>query len=288
MAKKFKGYYLVGNHSAVKLCFWLKKSLKDQGVCYKQKFYGIKSHRCLQMTPALICNQNCIYCWRPPLYKKIKKWDPPKSIFEGSLKAQRKLLEGFFGDPKVNRKKLEEALEPNQVAISLIGEPTLYPYLEKLIEEYKKRNFSVFVVSNGTRPEVLRKIHPTFLYLSLTAFDEKSHLKINRPKKNFWKKILESLEVLKRKRCQTVLRITLIRDINTQAEKFFSLIKKGLPKFIEVKSYMALGPARKKLPPEKMLSLEEIKAFSKKLEKNLPYKIKDFSKESLVVLLKRK
>ncbi|MCD6412409.1 4-demethylwyosine synthase TYW1, partial [bacterium] len=145
MAKKFKGYYLVGNHSAVKLCFWLKKSLKNQGVCYKQKFYGIKSHRCLQMTPALICNQNCIYCWRPSLYKKIKKWNLPKEVFEGSLKGQRKLLEGFFGEKNINQKKLKEALEPNQVAISLIGEPTLYPYLDKLVKEYKKKGFSVFV-----------------------------------------------------------------------------------------------------------------------------------------------
>ena len=287
MAKKFKGYYLVGNHSAVKLCFWLKKSLKDQGVCYKQKFYGIKSHRCLQMTPALICNQNCIYCWRPSLYKKIKKWDPPKLIFEGSLKGQRKLLEGFFGEKNINQKKLKEALEPNQVAISLIGEPTLYPYLDKLVKEYKKRGFSVFVVSNGTNPEVLKKIHPTFLYLSLSSFDKNSHLKINRPQKNFWKRILKSLEILRKKRCHTVLRITLIRGMNDKIEKFVPLIEKARPEFIEIKSYMAIGPARKKLGPEKMFSFKEIENFSKKLKKLIPYKIKNSSKESLVVVLER-
>ncbi|MCK4309827.1 MAG: 4-demethylwyosine synthase TYW1, partial [Methanomicrobia archaeon] len=59
-------YKIVGEHSAVKLCHWLKKSLMEDRVCYKQKFYGIKSHRCLQMTPAVIsCTHKCLFCWRP-------------------------------------------------------------------------------------------------------------------------------------------------------------------------------------------------------------------------------
>jgi len=49
-------------------------------------------------------------------------------------------------------------------------------------------------------PEVLKKIHPTFLYLSLSSFDKNSHLKINRPQKNFWKRILKSLEILRKKK----------------------------------------------------------------------------------------
>ena len=144
------------------------------------------------------------------------------------------------------------------------------------------------MVSNGTNPEILKRIHPTFLYLSLTAFDQKSHLRINRPQKNFWKEILKSLEILRKKRCHTVLRITLIRGINDVLEKFIPLINKALPEFIEIKSYMAIGPARKKLGPEKMFSFKEIKNFSKKLEKFIPYKIKDFSKKSLVVVLGKK
>ncbi|MBN1159983.1 MAG: 4-demethylwyosine synthase TYW1, partial [Candidatus Diapherotrites archaeon] len=57
-------YRVVGNHSVVKICEWCKKSLRGEGVCYKQKFYGIKSHRCLQMSPALLCDQRCLFCWR--------------------------------------------------------------------------------------------------------------------------------------------------------------------------------------------------------------------------------
>ena len=33
-------------------------------MCYKHQFYGISSHRCVQMTPTLRCNQRCLFCWR--------------------------------------------------------------------------------------------------------------------------------------------------------------------------------------------------------------------------------
>ncbi|MEM2094375.1 MAG: hypothetical protein QXI32_03660, partial [Candidatus Bathyarchaeia archaeon] len=47
-------YQLVGSHSAVKKCSWLHKSLTGGAACYKSQFYGIKSWRCLQMTPAAV------------------------------------------------------------------------------------------------------------------------------------------------------------------------------------------------------------------------------------------
>lgn len=44
---KKQQYGVVGRHSAVKVCEWTKKSLVTGNSCYKQKFYGIQSHRCL-------------------------------------------------------------------------------------------------------------------------------------------------------------------------------------------------------------------------------------------------
>ena len=44
-------YEIVGNHSAVEICGWTKKGLNEEtSGCYKQKFYGIRSHQCTQMT----------------------------------------------------------------------------------------------------------------------------------------------------------------------------------------------------------------------------------------------
>ena len=38
---KKQHYEIAGKneHSAVQICRWTKKSLRDEGVCYKEKFY---------------------------------------------------------------------------------------------------------------------------------------------------------------------------------------------------------------------------------------------------------
>ncbi len=288
LLQDLKGYAIVGRHSAVKPCFWLKKSLKDEGVCYKQKFYGIKSHRCLQMTPALMCNQHCVHCWRPlELLREVEGWDDPEFIAEESVKAHRRQLSGFWGNPDVNRRKLEEAQDPNQFAVSLIGEPTLYPYLPELVEIYKRRG-SVFVVSNGTNPEMIENIEPTQLYVSLTAWDENSHVKLNRPIKNFWNDVINSLKVLADKDCRTVLRITVIRGYNDFPERFAPLVDLAQPDFVEVKAYMYLGYSRLRLPKSAMPEHEYVKWFAENLSKLTNYEIKGESEISRVVLLVRR
>jgi len=282
-----KGYQIF-NHSAVKTCLWLKKSLRDEGVCYKQKFYGIQSHRCLQMTPALMCNQFCVHCWRPlELLKDFRGWDEPERIVDESIKAQKRLLSGFYGTKGINRKKLEEAEKPNQVAISLIGEPTLYPYLPELIECYKNRGFTTFLVTNGTNPEMLAEVNPTQLYLSLTAYSEESHLSLNRPPKSYWTRILESLKVLRDSRSRTVIRLTLIKGLNMDekaAEGFDRLIRIAEPDYIEAKAYMFLGYSRLRLKAENMPEHADVVEFSRLLSRR-GYEIVDESEQSRVCLL---
>jgi tRNA wybutosine-synthesizing protein 1 len=283
-----KGYTIVGNHSAVKTCLWLKKSLKDEGFCYKQKFYGIKSHRCLQMTPALKCNLACIHCWRPlELMPELKKWDEPSFIVEESINAQKRLLSGFWGTEGVNRKKLEEAHDPNQVAISLIGEPTIYPKLDALIEEFNSRSMTTFVVTNGTNPTVVEKIDPFQLYISLTAYSEESHKKLNQPLGNLWDKILESLRIMSNKDGRRVIRLTLIKGVNMHPEKFLKLIEKAEPDYIEAKAYMHLGYSRLRLDRSAMPEHGDIKEFSERLEGMSDYSIVNESEISRVVLLER-
>ncbi len=291
LLSELKGYQIVGRHSAVKTCLWLKKSLKDEGVCYKQKFYGIRSHRCLQMTPALLCNQSCIYCWRPlELLKGFDGWDSPEFIVEESIKAQHRLLSGFWGTKGVNRKKLEEAYKPNQVAISLIGEPTLYPYLPELIEAYKRRGFTTFLVTNGTRPEMLEIAAPTQLYISLTAYDEESHLTLNRPPKSNWERIMRSLDVMRNSSSRTVIRLTLIKGYNMHdgaIEKYAKLIDRASPDFVEAKAYMYLGYSRLRLKQENMPSHADVMEFSRRLSRAIGYEIVSESEPSRVVLLRR-
>ena len=253
-------YKIIGNHSAVKLCHWLRMSMRDRGVCYKQKFYGIQSHRCLQMTPwAFGCTNQCVYCWRimESVSEKTptKKVDEPEDILNGCINAQRTLLTGFKGWEGTNKTKLKEAQNPNQVAISLIGEPMMYPKISDFIDICKKKKMTTFLVTNGQLPERLKNLEePTNLYISLDAPDKETYKKIDKPSlSEFWKRLNESLELMNSFSCKKVLRLTLVKGWNMKnIEGYAKLIEIANPDFVEVKGFMHVGEAQKRLPRSAM------------------------------------
>jgi tRNA wybutosine-synthesizing protein 1 len=289
------GYRIVGNHSAVEVCHWTKESLRKGRVCFKEKWYGIKSHRCLEMTPSLIwCTQKCKFCWRPLEFTVLgePRPDDPKEIVEGCIEARRLLLTGFKGYSKVDKKKWEEAIKPTNAAISLAGEPTLYPKISELIEEFHKRNMTTFLVTNGTMPNRLASLEeePTQLYISLCAPDEKTYLEVNNPLiPDGWKRLNESLELMKSFDCKKVIRLTLVKGLNLkEPEKYAKLILKAEPDFIEPKAFMWVGESQKRLPKEAMPSMEDIRKFAEELSLHTGYGIKDEDLASRVILLTKK
>ncbi len=288
---KKQGYALAGHHSAVKTCLWLRHAMNDQGFCYKSKFYGVQSHRCLQMTPTLMCNQRCLFCWRPTEVPVPApgEWDSPEKIVEESIICQRKLITGFGGSPNAIKERWLEGNEPNNVAISLSGEPTFYPYLPELIEEYERRGFTTFLVTNGTVPGMIAKVSPSQLYMSLDAPDLETYIKVCQPKSaDLWEKINESLLLMKQKSSRTVIRTTLVKGENMfNPEGYAELIKKASPDFVEIKAYMHLGFSRLRLDRSAMPTHEEVLGFSRELAKHLGYEVADESEISRVVLLSR-
>ncbi|MEM2908108.1 MAG: 4-demethylwyosine synthase TYW1 [Candidatus Hadarchaeales archaeon] len=293
------GYRLVGGHkhAAVKVCHWTRKSLLDRGVCYKEQFYGrelgVRSHRCLQLTPSLpFCDHKCVFCWRN-VDITYPSWigdvDEPDEILNGAISAQRQLLSGFKGNPEVNMRKWLEAQEPKHCAISLAGEPTIYPKISELIEECHKRGMTSFLVTNGLHPEVLRELEePTQLYISVVAPDEGTYEATCRPQvKDGWRRLNESLELMGSFSCRRVIRLTLVKGLNLKdAEGYSRLIEKAKPDFVEVKAYFAVGFSRSRLGPSSMAPHAEIKAFAEQLAKFIGYDIIDESPASRVVLLK--
>lgn len=308
MAKQH--YKVVGNHSAVKLCMWLKKSIRNGGFCYKQKFYGIQSHGCLQMTPWIGCCNRCLYCWRiiektpckigsiagrqSPSSSQGEVLDEPKEIIQGCIEAQRKLISGFPGWEGTNMKKWKEAQNPTNAAISLLGEPALYPGLSQLIEEFHKRHMTTFLVTNGQLPERLEQLvggaEPTQLYISLDAPNKQIYKKLDRPGyPDFWERLNRSLEVMDSFSCRKVIRLTMVRGWNmTKPEEYAGLIEKANPDFVEVKGFMHVGEAQKRLPREAMPLHRDIKDFAEKLAKETGYGYKDEQEDSRVVLLTAK
>ena len=304
---KKQHYELVGEHSAVQICRWTKKSIRDEGVCYKEKFYGIKSHLCCQMTPAVMwCPNKCLHCWRAvelTLGSELKgKIDSPKEIIDGCIKAQRKLLEGFNIDEKskkkqlskANIKKYKESQEPMQFAISLSGEPTTYEKIGELIKELRKRGKTSFLVTNGLYPKKLKELIdkkqlPTQLYISVNSPNEKMWKEFHRStKKDGWKKLLESLKLMNKMKTRTVFRMNLIKDLNMNEnliKEYSELIKIANPSFVEVKGFMSVGYSRERLGYEKMPTDEEMKEFCEKLSKETGLKILDSHKFSRAFVL---
>ena len=302
-------YEPVLKHSAVQLCNWTKKSLRNEGVCFKEKFYGIKSHLCCQMTCSVLCNNRCVHCWRDITNARdefIKDFDEPKEIIEKVIEAQRKLLTGFKIDKNSKRKqlsradqeKLVEAQNPNQFAISLTGEPTLYPKIGELIEEIKRRGATSFLVTNGLQPEVIKKLTeennlPTRLYISVNTSNKDEYDKFHRSlKKDAWEKLMETLKIVSEIReKKTVFRINLVKDLNMD-EKFISefaeMIKLANPSFVEIKGFMSVGFARERLGYEKMPTHREMLLWIGKLEKELKetgYKLLDEHERSRAYVL---
>ena len=226
-----KGYRFAGDlkHAAAKVCHWTKKSLLDEGVCYKEKFYGIESHRCLQMSPSIpFCHQKCSFCWRDISITKTEwdeDFDEPKVIIDDCIDAQRNLLCGFFGNSLANKKKLKESQEPKNAAISLAGEPMLYPRINDLISEFIRRDFTTFLVTNGMTPSKLENLEkePTQLYISLDAPNKEVYNEVCQPQiSGGWERLNKSLDLLSSFDCRKVLRTTCVKDYNMKNPKEYA------------------------------------------------------------------
>jgi tRNA wybutosine-synthesizing protein 1 len=302
-ARLRKAKYGVYNHSAVELCHWTKKSFAEEGNCYKHKFYGISTHQCMEMTPtAMNCENRCIYCWRPTEFYDTLQMpeelvDEPDIIIEQLIAERKKLINGFYGNPKNNKKKLDESLLPAHYAISLSGEPTMYPKLPQLIKYLRslKATKSIFLVTNGQEPDMLKRLAvedalPTQIYLSTNASNKKMFYQVNRPRhRDAWERWWESLRLLATLNTRTVLRMTLIKGYNDSynfVSEFANMMAQGNPHFIELKSYMHIGMSTQRLERDHMLEMHEIRNFAAKLcAKMRSFKVMDESEISRIVVL---
>ncbi|MDD3083947.1 MAG: 4-demethylwyosine synthase TYW1 [Candidatus ainarchaeum sp.] len=296
--KKKYGFF---ESSSVQICEWNKQAIRGKGNCYKQDFYGADTLSCHQITPVTFwCNNSCIFCWRPNEYmgSKPSMTVSPEKMIPALIEERKKLLIGFYGS--VKKSIVDSALEQKHWAISLSGEPTLYKKLSELITLLKKRKGTetVFLVSNGQNPKKLLELWkkdslPTQLYISMVSPVEKNYKKITfNVEKNGWKNYLRSLALIKLLPTRTVIRLTLIKNINDSdelLEKFAELLEVVQSDFVEIKSYMWIGMSRERLKKENMPEHDLIKNFSKKLLEKMPsYKFENEKIESRIVLLKNR
>ncbi|VVB80652.1 S-adenosyl-L-methionine-dependent tRNA 4-demethylwyosine synthase [uncultured archaeon] len=301
-----KKYAVVGNSSGVQICNWTKKALKEEGGCWKQKFYGIKSAGCCQFSPSLMwCEHKCVHCWRPielSLGNKLDKVDDPIEILDKIVLARKKLMMGFKGLDKVNKKKFQQACEPSLYSFSLSGEPTIYPRLDEMLREIRKRKAISFLVTNGQNPEMIRKLDgasslPTQLTLSTNAPNKELYVKWhNSCNKDAWERFTETIGVVGdlKGKCRRCIRLTLVKpgkdsrfkltepnklaqsqtqgfakDITNMTEElvgdYTNLILKADPDFVHVKGFTSIGYARNRMGTDKMPWFIEVRKYAKKI-----------------------
>eukprot|EP00933_Yihiella_yeosuensis_P071137 TRINITY_DN7932_c4_g1_i1.p1 TRINITY_DN7932_c4_g1~~TRINITY_DN7932_c4_g1_i1.p1 ORF type:complete len:605 (-),score=96.49 TRINITY_DN7932_c4_g1_i1:57-1790(-) len=297
-----QGYRLVGSHSAVKQCRWTKSALRGEGQCYKHTFYGISSHRCMEGTPSLACANKCTFCWRGHANPVTTSWkyetDDPEWIVQQSIKNHLDLIEQAAVSPKTLPSRVAEARQVGHMALSLVGEPVLYPEAPKLIQSLHRRRISTFLVTNGQFPDELERLPwVTQLYVSLDAPDKDELKEVGRPLfKDYWERLRKSLEILKEKgpKQRTVARMTVIKGKNMEdsaLEGYAELINLGSCDFVEVKgaTYSSWDQDKTGLSHDSVPYHEEVRAFAHQLADVLPdYGVACEHEHSCALLLARR
>lgn len=298
-----QGYAIVGSHSGVKTCRWTKSALRGRGSCYKFSFYGIHSHQCMETTPSLSCSNKCVFCWRHGTNPVGTTWrwvvDPPELIFKGVKENHYKKIKMLRGMPGVRAERFAEAMQIRHCALSLVGEPIFYPYINEFLGMLHAERISSFLVCNAQHPDELAALKvATQLYVSIDAADKESLRRIDRPlHRDFWERFQRCLEILREKRFRhrTVFRLTLVKGFNVdeEAEGYAQLVEKGLPCFVEVKGVTYCGTSTSSNAGLSMSNVpfywevvEFVKALEKRLkEKGLNYGIAAEHAHSCCILL---
>jgi tRNA wybutosine-synthesizing protein 1 len=164
-------------------------------------------------------------------------------------------------------------MHPRHVAISLDGEPTLYPYLPELIEAFHDRDITTFLVSNGTKPGVLDACEPTQLYVSVDAAERATFDRVVRPvADDAWERLVDTMDVLAAKdETRTVLRTTLLQGENMANPDWYAgFYSRADPDFVELKAYMHVGHSRGRLDRETMPDHDAVVAFAEAVRAHLP------------------
>lgn len=265
-----EGYKLIGSHSAVKLCRWTKHQLRGRGGCYKHSFYGITSYQCMEATPSLACANKCVFCWRHHKNPVGTSWkwrmDPPEAIVAQGVDLHRKMIREAKGIPGVKKERFEEALTVKHCALSLVGEPIMYPRINELLGELHRRKISTFLVTNAQFPDAIESLSPiTQLYVSVDAGTPEALKAVDRPLfTDYWERYIASMKALKAKKQRTVYRLTLVKDHNmSDAADYARLVSLGEPDFIEIKSVTFCGESKaSSLNMGNVPWHEEVKQFS--------------------------
>ena len=121
--------------------------LRGRGGCYKHTFYGIVSYQCMEATPSLACANKCVFCWRHhdnPVGTSFR-WqvDDPATLLDGFEENHPAMMKQLKGVPGVKPERYAEAMgRVRHCALSLVGEPIIYPRINEFLGLLHARGIS--------------------------------------------------------------------------------------------------------------------------------------------------
>lgn len=155
----------------------------------------------MEATPSLACANKCVFCWRHHKNPVGTEWrwktDDPGQIVQEAVTYHQSMINEMKGIPGVLPERLKEGYTVKHCALSLVGEPIMYPRINEMLQELHKRRISSFMVTNAQFPDKIRELDPvTQLYVSVDASTRDALKAIDRPLfKDFWDRFLASLQV---------------------------------------------------------------------------------------------
>ena len=230
------------------------------------------------------CNFDCIYCELEPA-KPVDVYDNPPKVEE------------IFDEVK----NAVDEFDFEVLTITSNGEPTLYPYLNELIDKLKTLNKKLLILSNSSTvnrksiQNALKKLD--IVKLSLDSADEKTFKKIDRPHKNInLQEIIKGIiEFRKIYKGELIIEILVVKGINDKEEEFKKLndvLAKINPDRVDI-STIDRPPAYKVegVSTDRLFELAEYiknqNVFIPTREK-INYKIENLTKEELLNTLKKR
>ncbi len=214
-----------------------------------------------------------------------------------------KTMDKYVTNDEDIKKSHKLAMEPGHAAISLDGEPTLYPFIGDYVSCFRKRKMTTFIVTNGTNPETLQTLNdvgalPTQLYVTIPAPNEQTYKKVCRPKdRNTWNKILKTLLILPDLKTRKCIRITCVKNLNLSDKMvpdYVELIENAKPDFLDLKGFTHEGSSMnisKRLGTKEggdffFPNFEYLLKFAQKLENEGNFKIIETHEKSRDILLR--
>jgi tRNA wybutosine-synthesizing protein 1 len=220
-------------------------------------------------------------CAQPAATEFSWEVDEATGLVHAAIEAHRGMIKEARGIQGAIPERVAEGMDVKHCALSLVGEPIMYPQINAFVAELHRRRISSYLVTNAQFPDALRALCPvTQLYLSIDA-PTREQLQVRAPRPHawrsagatahrraepsraplsrrsarrrpqavdrpvfadFWERFLECIRILSERKERTVFRLTLVNEWNvSQIDAYADLVQLGQPDFVEIKGVTYCG-----------------------------------------------